>query len=232
MKKWLLASTLAAAASLGWAQEIQEMGRVISATPITRQVGVPRQVCSTEWVSVPQRTSGAGAVIGAIAGGALANAASHGRGQGAVTMIGAIGGAMIGDQLEQRGDSQTQQVQRCQTQTFFEPQTVAYDVMYVYAGHQYHMQTAHRPGKHVLLQVSPVGAGVWVHPAHRPPAPRLVRYQPEPRHDLHGRLIAPPPSRHLRDGDGREERHDRHDRYGRYDNDDRDNRSASPPYWR
>ena len=37
----------------------QELGQVISSTPVTQQVGVPRQVCTTEQVAVQAPKSGA-----------------------------------------------------------------------------------------------------------------------------------------------------------------------------
>ena len=52
----------------------QDMGRVLSSTPVVQQVAVPRQVCSNEQISYQGPKSGAGAVLGAIAGGAVGNA--------------------------------------------------------------------------------------------------------------------------------------------------------------
>ena len=69
MKKIVIFSALAAVAVVASAQE---QGRVLSATPIIQQVGVPQQVCGNETVYSGNRTTGAGAVIGAIAGGAQA----------------------------------------------------------------------------------------------------------------------------------------------------------------
>ena len=42
--------------------------RVVSATPVVAQVAVPRQVCYDELRQEPARSSGAGAIMGAIAG--------------------------------------------------------------------------------------------------------------------------------------------------------------------
>ena len=70
MKKIVIFSALAAVAVVASAQE---QGRVLSATPIIQQVGVPQQVCGNETVYSGNRTTGAGAVIGAIAGGAVGN---------------------------------------------------------------------------------------------------------------------------------------------------------------
>jgi uncharacterized protein YcfJ len=136
----------------------QEMGRVLSSTPIIQQVGVPRQVCTTEPMQVAQPKSGAGAALGAIAGGALANAATRGSGQAAATMLGIIGGAVVGDRIEGPATAQVQNMQRCVTQTFYENRTVAYSVVYEYAGKQYAVQMPHDPGSTLQLQVMPVGS--------------------------------------------------------------------------
>ena len=155
MRKLVLVPALAAAAGTGFAQEF---GRVLSSSPITQQIGVPRQICSTEQVLVAQPKSGAGAALGAIAGGALANAAAHGAGQAAATMIGIMGGAVIGDRIEGPATAQVQNVQRCVTQTVYENRTLAYNVVYEYAGKQYTVQMPRDPGPNLQLQVMPVGS--------------------------------------------------------------------------
>jgi uncharacterized protein YcfJ len=155
MKKLILVPVLAAAAGAGFAQEF---GQVLSATPIIQKVGVPRQVCTNEQVQLTPPKSGAGAAMGAIAGGALANAVAHGPGQAAATMIGIIGGAVIGDRIEGPATAQVQNVQRCATQTFYENRTVAYSVVYEYAGKHYAVQMPQDPGPTLQLQVTPVGS--------------------------------------------------------------------------
>jgi uncharacterized protein YcfJ len=155
----------------------QEAGRVLSSTPVVQQVGVPRQVCTTEQVEYQQPKSGAGAVLGALAGGALGNASGgRGAGQAAATIIGAIGGSMVGDRIEGSGPSQVQDVQRCGTQTFFENRTVGYNVVYEYAGKQYSVQMPNDPGANIALQVSAVGANTQVGISNAPPV--FVAQQP------------------------------------------------------
>ena len=155
MKPMILVAAIAAVSSTGFAQEV---GRVLSSTPIIQQVGVPRQVCTTEQVAVAQPKSGAGAALGAIAGGAIGNAAGHGSGRAAATMLGIIGGAVVGDRIEGPGDTQVQNVRRCSTQTFYENRAVAYNVVYEYAGRQYTVQMPQDPGPTLQLQVTPVGS--------------------------------------------------------------------------
>ncbi|MDR3368429.1 hypothetical protein [Rhodoferax sp.] len=155
MKKSLLFLATLAASSLSMAQDV---GRVISATPVMEQVGVPRQVCSVEQVAVQSRKSGAGALMGAIAGGAMGNAIGNGGGRAVATMVGLMGGAILGDSIEGTSAPQVQNVQRCTTQTFYENRTVAYNVVYDYAGQRYQTQMPNDPGPTIRVNVSPVGA--------------------------------------------------------------------------
>lgn len=132
-----------------------EMGRVISSIPVLRQVAVPRQTCFNEQVTLPGQKSGAGAIMGSIAGGAIGNQIGNGSGRAVATMIGIMGGAVLGDNIEGSPPAQTQNVQRCTTQTFYENQTVGYNVTYEYAGRQYTVQMPQDPGQWVRLQVTP-----------------------------------------------------------------------------
>ena len=131
---------------------------MISSTPVVQQVGVPRQVCSTAQVAVQQPKSGAGALVGAIAGGAMGNAVGHGAGNAAATMLGLVGGAIVGDRIEGAPAPQLENVQHCSTQTFYENRTVGYNVTYEFGGKQYAVQLPQDPGPTIRLQVSPLGA--------------------------------------------------------------------------
>ena len=63
MTKFALFSVLAALATAATAQE---QGRVLSATPVVQQVGIPQQVCDNEAIYSGSRNSGAGALLGAM----------------------------------------------------------------------------------------------------------------------------------------------------------------------
>ncbi|MBI5908031.1 MAG: glycine zipper 2TM domain-containing protein, partial [Burkholderiales bacterium] len=69
-------------------------------TPVVQQVSVPRQVCTTQPMITEAPRSGAGAVMGALAGGAMGNAIGDGGGRALATMIGLVGGAMLGNNIE------------------------------------------------------------------------------------------------------------------------------------
>mgnify|MGYP000429133440 CR=1 FL=1 len=145
------------AASIGTAQA-QEQGRVISSQAVIQQVAVPRQVCNNQQVAVQGQKSGAGGVMGAIAGGAIGNNVGSGSGRALATMIGVIGGAAMGDRVEGAPPVQMQTVQNCSTQTFYENRTSGYNVVYEYNGKQYNVQMPNDPGQYVQLQVTPVGS--------------------------------------------------------------------------
>ena len=140
------------------------LARVISSTPTVQQVAVPRQVCNNQAVITEAPKSGGGAILGAVAGGAVGNAIGNGNGRALATMIGLVGGALVGDRVEGT-NNQVQNVQQCSTQTFYENRTSLYNVVYEYHGTQYNVQMANDPGPYVRLQVTPVGA---INPAQQP----------------------------------------------------------------
>lgn len=158
------------------------LARVISSTPVVQQIAVPRQVCANETVLMQAPRSGAGALMGAIAGGAAGNAIGNGGGRAVATMIGLVGGAMVGDRIE-GPNNQLQNVQQCSTLTYYENRTNYFNVVYEYQGAQYTAQMANDPGLHVRLRVTPVGV---IEPVPQPfqAAPQtsfqLQPFQPQP----------------------------------------------------
>jgi uncharacterized protein YcfJ len=158
----------------------QEWGRVISSVPVVQQVAVPRQVCNQQPVVVEQPRTGAGALLGMVAGGAAGNAIGDGGGRALATIAGAIGGAMLGNRIE-GGGTQVQQTTQCVTQTWYENRAVGFNVTYEYAGKQYQVQLPHDPGPNIALQVVPVGAAVAPAPAAFPaPMPAVPQGQLQP----------------------------------------------------
>ncbi|HQQ71436.1 MAG TPA: glycine zipper 2TM domain-containing protein, partial [Alicycliphilus sp.] len=146
---------LTALATAAMASQAQDLGRVLSATPITQQVAVPQQLCGNETIySGPRPTTGGGAVLGAIAGGAAGNAIGGGSGRAAATALGVIGGALLGNQVES-GRPGYQNVQRCTTQTYYDNRIIGYDVTYEYAGRSYTTRTQTDPGQWIPITVQP-----------------------------------------------------------------------------
>lgn len=162
MNKIIVLATLA---TMAVAAQAQEQGRVLSATPVTQQVAVPRQVCGNETIySGARPTTGAGAVLGAIAGGAAGNAVGGGSGRAAATGLGVFGGAVLGNQVES-GRPGYQNVQRCTTETYYDNRVIGYDVVYEYAGRRYTTRTQSDPGQWIPLTVQPAVPGVPGYPS-------------------------------------------------------------------
>lgn len=223
---------LIALAGSGLVQAQDEQGRVISSIPVVQQVAVPRQVCQNQTVTVPGQKSGAGALIGGIAGGAMGNAIGDGSGRALATVIGVVGGAIVGNRIEGANQPQTKTVQQCSTQTFYENRTVAYNVVYEYAGRQYSTQMPNDPGRFVRLSVTPLDAAPPPPVQYVPPQPRVeyvpaapvvtrvhvgTTYVPAPRVVYIGDYRDAPRHHHpRRDWGDRDDRH-RHDHRDRRD---------------
>ena len=176
----MVPAVTAAALGSAPASAMDILARVISSTPAVQQIAVPRQVCANETVMTQAPKSGAGALMGAIAGGAAGNAIGNGSGRAVATLIGLVGGAMVGDRIE-GPNNQLQNVQQCSSQTFYENRTSYFNVVYEYQGTQYSAQMPNDPGLHVRLRVSPIGA---IEPVPQPfqPAPQTYQqqsYQPQ-----------------------------------------------------
>ena len=158
LSKTLVGAAVAACALTALpASAMDILARVISSTPVVQQVAVPRQVCNNQAVLTQAPKSGAGALLGALAGGAAGNAIGNGGGRAAATVIGLVGGAIVGDRIE-GPNTQVQNIQQCGTQTFYENRTSYFNVVYEYQGTQYNTQMANDPGGYVRLQLTPSGA--------------------------------------------------------------------------
>jgi len=182
------------------ASQAAEFAEVVSATPVTVSVSVPRRVCRDEQQVVQPAPSGAGAVIGAIAGGVLGHQIGGGFGQAAATGLGAVAGSVIGNQVEANNTPPAEvPVRRCQTVNRVESRVVGYDVLYDYAGQRYSTRMARDPGARMAIDVRPAEAGTDTLPVPSeavadastwqavPEAPAAVYYSPVPV------LVAPPP---------------------------------------
>lgn len=144
-------------ATMSGAQAAEDFARVVASMPVIQAVTIPQQVCTPQQVTTPGSKSGAGAVIGAIAGGALGNQVGKGGGRAVATGVGLVGGALLGNQIEGAGPPQTQTVQQCTTQNVVENRVTGYSVTFEYAGKQYTTQMAQDPGAWIRLSLVPVG---------------------------------------------------------------------------
>jgi uncharacterized protein YcfJ len=135
----------------------QEVGTVVSSTPIVQQVAVPHQVCGQGYAPVQGPTSGGGALLGAIAGAAIGSTIGGGVGQAAAIGIGAVAGGAVGNSIEANNNARFAAVPTCSTQMSYENRTVGYNVTYEYNGRQYQAQLPSDPGRTIRLRVTPVG---------------------------------------------------------------------------
>jgi len=136
---------------------------------VIQQVAVPRTVCSQPTYVAPPPTSGAGGLMGAIAGGALGSTIGHGTGTAAAVLIGTVGGAILGNNIEANGQ-RPQAIQNCGTGTTYENRPLGYNVVYEYAGRQYSTRTQTDPGSWIPLNVQPAVPGM------APPYPTGASY--------------------------------------------------------
>jgi hypothetical protein len=179
MKTKTIQHTLLAACLLmlsSAAVQAQEVGKVISSTPIIQQVAVPRQVCNTQQVVSGGQKSGAGAAMGAIAGGVIGNQMGQGTGNALATMAGLVGGAILGEKIEGPGTPEVKNVQSCSQQMFYENRTMAYNVVYEFAGKQYSVQMPQDPGPTVRLQITPMVPAANTSYGNVPPPGSAPRY--------------------------------------------------------
>lgn len=160
--------------------------RVVSSTPVVAQVATPRQACYDEVQATPAQPSGAGAILGAIAGAAVGNAIGRGSGRAIATGVGLMGGAVLGNHIETDGKPGGQRtVRRCENQTAYETQVVAYDVVYELNGQRYNTQLPQQPGPTIPVQMTVSPAVSYQQaptypqqPVYQQPAP--VYQQPAP----------------------------------------------------
>jgi uncharacterized protein YcfJ len=159
MNKRILA--LVALAAISGLAQATEYGRVLSSTPVTREVTTPQRVCRNEEVVVEKPHDASGSIIGAVAGGILGSTMGRGSGNAAATAAGVIVGAVAGDKVANSDDTATTRtVQRCGTRQVRSQQLVGYDVEYEYAGKHYKTRMSNDPGDRIAIQVAPAGAVV------------------------------------------------------------------------
>lgn len=133
---------------------------VLRADPVFEYIRTPRprEECYDERVVRREGGDGtAGAVLGAIVGGALGNQVGKGDGRDAATVAGAVIGGAIGHNAA-RGNGRTyEDVQRrCRIVDGYveERQVIGYDVEYRYRGEVYMSRLDYNPGEKLRVRVS------------------------------------------------------------------------------
>ena len=129
----------------------QEVGTVVSSTPVVQQVAV----CGQGYVARPGPTTGGGAVIGALAGAAIGSTVGGGVGQAAAIGLGAVAGGAVGNSIEAHNNARM--VPTCATPVSYENRTVGYNVTYEYNGRQYQAQLPVDPGRTIQVRVTRTG---------------------------------------------------------------------------
>lgn len=162
--------TLAAALLLGLlatgvqAQSFTDQARVRHVEPQYDNVQVPRQECTSQWVTEqPRQVAGSGgyggAIIGGVAGAVLGNQIGKGHGREAATAAGAVVGALAGDRLSNNGQvamaqPEAREVRSCRTVNDVQPRLTGYRVTYEYQGNEYTTVMRDQPGRTLPVRVS------------------------------------------------------------------------------
>ena len=152
-------AAIAGLAGAALAAQAAEYAQVVSATPVTSEVAVPRQECADVPQVVQQQPSGGGALIGALVGGVVGNQFGHGLGRAAATGLGVVAGSAIGNNVEaNNGGVTTALSRRCRTVSSYDNRVVGYDVVYDYNGQRYSTRLPRDPGPRLAIDVRPAAS--------------------------------------------------------------------------
>ena len=164
MKRLVIASLFATALLGAQAQSFTDQARVRSVDPQYENINVPRNECSSHWVTETQRVdterSYGGAIVGGVAGGIIGNQVGKGHGRDAATALGAVVGAIAGDRLNNRDrrehyyEPSAREVKRCRTVYDTQSRITGYRVNYEYRGQHYSTVTRENPGNSLTVRVS------------------------------------------------------------------------------
>lgn len=162
-KSLMLAAVAATVAGAAQADTYFDRARVRAVEPQYETVAVPRNECTQQWVNEARPVSGGrnygGAVIGGIAGAILGNQVGGGHGREAATAVGAVVGAMAGDNLSNRDrvygyQDMSREVTTCRTVQDVQQQLTGYRVQYEYRGQLYSTFMREQPGATLRVRVS------------------------------------------------------------------------------
>jgi len=142
--------------------QYMDTARVLSVTPQTERVSVPREECRTEYQQQSYSRDGdrsiAGAVIGGVAGGLLGSTVGRGSGRVAAAAVGAGVGAIAGDRIANNRNNvvttRAVPVQSCYQVDNWQTVTSGYLVTYEYNGRTYNTVTVEPPGRYIDVNVA------------------------------------------------------------------------------
>jgi uncharacterized protein YcfJ len=165
MKRLAIVGLLAAGVAGAQAEGFIDHARVRSVDPQYQNVTIPREECTSQWVTEPQRVAGdrnyGGAVIGGVAGGLLGHQVGKGSGKDVATAVGAVVGALAGDHVANQGrapqyQEAAREVKQCRTVNEVQTQLTGYRVNYEYRGQVYSTFMRENPGPTLPVRVSVV----------------------------------------------------------------------------
>ena len=108
LPRWPIAVLIASATALGGCASRSYVHEApVSSAPYSTGYG---RVTNIEVVAVDQRGPGAGAVLGAVIGGVLGNQVGKGTGRAVATGAGVVGGAIVGNAIQKRHESDVYRV--------------------------------------------------------------------------------------------------------------------------
>ncbi|HPX89105.1 MAG TPA: glycine zipper 2TM domain-containing protein [Methylophilaceae bacterium] len=142
--------------------QYRDTARVLSVTPQTERVNVPRQECRTEYqqqsYSHGANNNVTGAIIGGVAGGLLGSTIGRGNGRVAAAAVGAGVGALAGNSIANnnnyRHGTRTVPVESCYQVDNWQTVNTGYLVSYEYNGRNYTTVTNEHPGRYIDVNVA------------------------------------------------------------------------------
>ena len=156
MKSILIVGLLMSASLAVQAASFSDEAEVLSVREIVQVVSHPVRNC---WATNNVRAqapsngnSGAGTLVGAIAGGILGNQVGGGHGREAATAVGAVVGAITGSNLS-ASSGQTGSTQTCSETENLVRTTTGYEVTYRYGSVVETTQLSYRPGPSIPVVV-------------------------------------------------------------------------------
>ena len=161
MQKLILSGLVAALACAPAFAEDVDYARVVSSTPIYRDVRIetPQRECRDERVvyQEPYRADPGAMLLGAVIGGVLGHQVGGGRGQAVATGAGVLMGANYAANRSRYYGGGERVVNRPVCETYNEYRTEqrieGYDVAYRYHGRTYHTRTSYDPGDEIAVRV-------------------------------------------------------------------------------
>lgn len=150
------------------AQTFNDTARVRNVEPRYENISVPRNECTSQWVTEQQPVATSrnygGLAVGGVAGALLGNQVGKGRGRDAATALGAVVGALAAEHFanqnnwgggyQQASQPQQRQVQNCRTVNDVQSRLTGYQVEYEYRGQVYNTVTRENPGRTLPIRVS------------------------------------------------------------------------------